>query len=71
MDSQIHSRTVAPYRLPPPRADRDRATRDADRSRNRPRRWTQRYELVLRLYLAGGRTSEIAPSCATPRTASR
>ena len=31
-----------------------------DTSRNRPLRWTQRYELVLRLYLAGWRTSEIA-----------
>lgn len=32
----------------------------ADPSRNRPLRWSQRYEIVLRLHLAGWRTTEIA-----------
>jgi hypothetical protein len=31
-----------------------------DPSRNRPRRWSQRHELVLRMHLGGWRTSEIA-----------
>jgi hypothetical protein len=47
-------------RVPGPQfADRS-ASAGSDPSRNRPLRWTQRYELVLRLYLAGRRTTEIA-----------
>jgi hypothetical protein len=46
--------------VPPPRPAYRAATPHTDPSRNRPFRWSQRYELVLRLYLAGRRTSEIA-----------
>jgi hypothetical protein len=32
----------------------------ADQNRNRPQRWSQRYEIILRRHLAGWRTTEIA-----------
>jgi hypothetical protein len=40
-------------------------------SRNRPLRWSQRYEIVLRLHLAGWRTREIAAELRYCRTAFR
>jgi hypothetical protein len=46
--------------VPPPRPAYHAASPRSDPSRNRPLRWTQRYELVLRLHLAGWRTIEIA-----------
>ena len=59
-----------PQRMPPPRPNGALPPRSGS-SRNRPVRWTQRYELVLRLYLAGGRTREIAAQlCYSPHRVS-
>jgi hypothetical protein len=50
-------------------------SRLTDRSRNRPQRWSQRYEIILHRYLAGWRSIEIAaelrysPRCQVRKTA--
>ncbi len=60
MNAQPPPTALAPQRTPSPRPPYRAIPSGSDTSRNRPLRWSQRYELVLRLYLAGLRTSEIA-----------
>lgn len=57
---QGQTRALVRQRVPPPHRAYRTVTADTDPSRNRPLRWIQRYEIVLRLHLAGWRTIEIA-----------
>src|SRR5271169_2838583 len=59
MNVQGQPTALAPQRVLP-RPAYPAATAHTDPSWNRPLRWSQRYEVVLRLYLAGWRASEIA-----------
>jgi hypothetical protein len=60
MPSQVQPTALTRQRVPPPPFVPRPAPPRSDPSRNRPLRWTQRYEIVLRLHFTGRRTIEIA-----------